>query len=181
MNQPLNKTSKRLAQAAVLTLAITGISAPSFALTQTSTFTINVNEYVDPCSGAADYPATWLPDSYVTLSDSNDPFNQNNPGQILVNRGATVAMSVGLGFQDGEECFVTMDPDGTVTATWTMPLSGDVALDNTEICVAGAAPCSAADTNSIYATALVSPAATYGGINSGSVFIEWIPADNSTP
>jgi hypothetical protein len=180
MNQPRNITGKRLAQAAVLTLAITGISAPSFAFSETATFTINVNEYVDPCFGSSDFAASWLPESFVSLSEVNAPLNQNNPGSITVDRGDSVAMSVGLGFQDGEECFVAMDPDGTVSATWTMPNSGDVSLDGNETCVTGATSCSAADTNSISATALVASDATYGGINSGSVFIEWIPA-GSTP
>jgi len=110
----------------------------------------------------------------------NDFSNVGNPGSILVDRGADVAMSVGLGFQDGETCFVPTDPDGTVTATWTMPSSGDVTLDGTENCVA-ANPCLAGDlasgADSISATASVAIDAAYGGINTGSVSIEWIPAD----
>ena len=180
MYKPLNTTGKRLAQAAVLTLAITSVSAPSFALSETVPFTINVNEYQDPCAGSAEYAATWFPDSFVTLSDFNDPLNQNNPGQIFVDPGATVAMSVGLGFEDGEACYSPLDPDGTVTAAWSMPGGNDVTLDAGATCDISA-PCLAVDTNSISATALVSLAATYGGVNSGSVFIEWIPADNSTP
>jgi hypothetical protein len=180
MNQPLNNTSKRLAQAAVLALTITGISAPSFAATQNATFSIEVRTPYDPCAFSADYAASWMPDSYVWLSDSNDPFNQNNPGQILVDPGATVAMSVGLGFQDGEECYSPLDPDGTVTAQWSMPGGNDVTLDAGATCDVSA-PCLAVDTNSISATALVAQAATTGGINNGSVLIEWIPANSTTP
>ena len=180
MNQPLNKTSKRLAQAAVLTLAITGISAPSFAETAMSTFTIEINEFTDPCAGEIEYAASWSPNEYVTLSEVNSA-NTNNPGSIMVDPGASVTMTVGLVFQDGEDCYLPVDPDGTVSASWTMPGSGDISLDGSETCVAGATPCSAAVTNSISATALVSPTATYGGINSGHVDIEWIPANNSTP
>jgi hypothetical protein len=177
MNKNFNNASKRLAQAGALTLAIASISAPSFAATHNLDFTINVNEYNDPCFGSADFAASWMPDTYVGLTDVNDFSNVGNPGSILVDRGADVAMSVGLGFEDGESCFVPTDPDGTVTATWTMPNTGDVTLmDGTATCVA-ASPCLAADTNSISATAAVAIDAAYGGINTGSVSIEWIPAD----
>jgi hypothetical protein len=182
MYKPLNKAGKRLAQAAVLTLAITGISAPSFAETETamSTFTIEINQFTDPCAGELEAAASWSPEEYVTLSEVNSA-NTNNPGSILVDPGASVTMTVGLGFRDGEDCYLPVDPDGTVIASWTMPGSGDVTLDGFETCVLGATPCSAADTNSISATALVSPTAPYGAINSGHVDIEWIPANSTTP
>ena len=177
MSKISNIAPKRLAQAAVLTLAITAVGAPSFALEQaTSTFTIEINQFVDPCAGELEYAATWSPDELVTLSEVNTA-NTGNPGSILVDPGASVAMTVDLNFLNGEDCFVPVAPDGTVTATWNLPASGDVDLDDSETCVTGlTGPCSAAETSSISATALVSPQATYGGINSGSVVIEWIPA-----
>jgi len=188
MNQPLNKASKRLAQAAVLTLAITGISAPSFALspgTVSPAFQINVQEPADPCENYMAFDASWEPDTFVTLSEVGATGNANNPGLINVAPGADVSMVVALNFQDGDSCgvgggSVPVDPTGEVTATWNMPVSGDVQLvPGSYNCADALNPCSAASTTSITATASVAMSATTG-VESGSVDIEWVPA-GSTP
>jgi hypothetical protein len=178
MNQPLNNTSKRLAQAAVLTLAITGISAPSFALDETAYFQIEVQEAENPCDIYQDVPATWMPDTLVSLTDLNNNSNTGF-GSIVVDQGADVFMTVPLNFSSGLTCNVDEAPSGDVSATWTMPVSGDILLDlGSYNCVASA--CSAANVSSIDATATVAFDAMVG-IETGSVFIEWTPADNSTP
>ena len=83
MTKVPNNTPKRLAQAAVLTLAITGVSVPSFALEHTSLFTIEVQAAPDPCGAFTDFGATWMPDSFVTLTDASDSLN-TNIGQLQV-------------------------------------------------------------------------------------------------
>lgn len=175
MPKPLSNTTKRLAQAAVLTLAITSVSAPALALTHTSLFTIDVQEPADPCLAFTDFGASWSPDSFVTLTDANDNAN-TNIGQLTVEPGDVVQMDVSLNYTDGETCGVSAPPSGEVTATWTMPASGDVVLDSDTVTCAVSSPCSAATTGSIYAAASVAIGAT-PGLNSGEVFIEWVPAD----
>ncbi len=183
MTKALNNAPKRLAQAAVLTLAITGVSVPSFALepgTTSSFFTIDVQEPSDPCELFTPYGATWAPDTTVTLTDQGNPSNTNaGAGSITVGPGASVGMQVNLNFSDGSSCNpadgspVNVAPDGTVSATWTMPNSGDVSLDTgSNTCDVS---CSAASTTSIVATALVAASATTA-MNSGSVSITWVPA-----
>ena len=178
MNQPLNNTSKRLAQAAVLTLAIAGISAPSFALDETATFQIEVQEPVDPCDIYTDVPATWMPDTLVSLTDMNNNSNTGF-GTIVVDQGADVGMTVPLNFSDGLTCNVDEPPTGEVFATWTMPVSGDIVLaPGSANCVD--LSCLAANLSSIDAIATVALDAMVG-TETGSVFIEWTPANNSTP
>ena len=183
MNQPLNNTSKRLAQAAVLTLAITGISAPSFAIspgTVSSAFQINVQEPADPCENYPGYDASWEPDTFVTLSEVGAAGNAGNPGTITVAPGADISMAVALNFQDGDSCGVggnpeATDPTGEVTATWYMPLSGNVELvADSYNCADALTPCPAASTTSITATASVALSATTA-VENGRVDIEWVP------
>ena len=181
MNQPLNKTSKRLAQAAVLTLAITGISAPSFAFVETATFQIEVQAPVNPCDTYTPIStvATWDPYSYVTLSEVGNVSNQSQPGTIFVGPNSVVDMTVDLRWENGDTCGVdgspdyTVEPTGLVTADWDMSAADDISLDGTENCVT--AGCSAALKPSIEANGLVAGDASTGA-NSGSVTIEWIPA-----
>jgi hypothetical protein len=187
MNQPLNNTSKRLAQAAVLTLAITGISAPSFAIspgTVSPAFQINVQEPADPCLNYPGYDASWEPDTFVTLSEVGVAGNAGNPGTITVAPGADISMAVALNFQDGDSCGVggnpeATDPTGEVTATWNMPASGNVELVAGSYNCDALNPCSAASTTSITATASVAVNATTA-VENGTVDIEWVPA-GSTP
>jgi len=180
MNQPLNKASKRLAQAAVLTLAITGISAPSFAFVETATFQIDVTAPVNPCDTYTPIStvATWDPDGYVTLSEVGNASNQSQPGVIFVGPNSAVDMTVDLHWENGDTCGVdgspdyTVEPTGLVTAAWDMSAATDISLDGTENCVA--AGCSAATKPSIEATGLVAGNALTGA-NSGDVRIEWTP------
>jgi hypothetical protein len=178
MYKPLNKAGKRLAQAAVLTLAITGISAPSFALDETAYFQIEVQEAENPCAIYQDIPATWMPDTLVSLTDLNNNSNTGF-GSIVVDQGADVGMTVPLNFESGLTCNVDEAPSGEVSAAWTLPLSSDISLDlGSYNCVDS--PCSAANVSSIDAIATIAFNAMIG-TKSGSVFIEWTPADNSTP
>ena len=178
MNTNLNKTSKRLAQGAILALAVAGLSVPSFAAT--STFDIQVDEPTDPCMFFTPVEATWEPDSMVTMSEVGNPSNANTLGFIYVEPTDQVEMAVSLNFMTGSSCGVDGEPvseapTGEVTATWTMPVSGDISLDAGATCDPSS-PCSAAATTSIGATVSVAADATTG-VNSGSVSIEWIPAD----
>jgi hypothetical protein len=172
MTKALNNAPKRLAQAAVLTLAITGVSVPSFALDHTSLFTIEVQAAPDPCGAFTDFGATWSPDSFVTLTDASDNAN-TNIGQLTVEPGDSINMTVALSFSDGETCGVATGPTGNVTAAWTM-LSGDLTVDvGSNTCAVGS-PCSAATTSSIEAVVSV-PVNAMIGMNSGEVDIVWVP------
>ena len=166
-----NNAPKRLAQAAVLTLAITGVSVPSFALEHTSLFTIDVQAAPDPCGAFTDFGATWSPDSFVTLTDASDSTN-SNIGQLTVEPGDSINMTVSLNFLDGETCGVATGPTGDVSATWTI-LSGDLAVDAGSTCDVSS-PCSAATTTSIEAAVSVPLGATIG-TNTGEVDIVWVP------
>lgn len=174
MTKVPNNTPKRLAQAAVLTLAITGVSVPSFALTHTSLFTIDVQAAPDPCAAFTDFGATWSPDSFVTLTDASDNAN-TNIGQLTVEPGDSINMTVGLNFLDGETCGVAAGPTGDVSAAWNI-LSGDLAVDAGSNTCDVSTPCSAATTSSIEAAVSV-PVSAMIGTNSGEVDIVWVPAD----
>jgi hypothetical protein len=167
-----NNAPKRLAQAAVLTLAITGVSVPSFALEHTSLFSIDVQAAEDPCGAFTDFGATWMPDSFVTLTDASDSLNTNF-GQLTVEPGDSINMTVGLSFLDGETCGVATGPTGNVTAAWTM-LSGDLTVDDGSNTCAVGSPCSAATTSSIEAAVSV-PVNAVIGMNLGKVDIVWVP------
>jgi hypothetical protein len=167
-----NNTPKRLAQAAVLTLAITGVSVPSYALDHTSLFTIDVQEPENPCDAFSDFGATWMPDSFVTLTDASDSLNTDF-GQLQVEPGDSVDMTVALSFSNGETCGVATEPTGNVTAAWTM-ISGDLTVDVGSNTCAAASPCTAATTDSIEAAVSV-PADAAIGMNLGKVDIVWVP------
>lgn len=173
MNKPLNNSSKRFAQAAVLTLAITGVSVPSFALDHTSLFTIEVQEPDNPCDAFTDFGATWMPDSFVTLTDTSDNTN-TDIGQLIVEPGDSLDLTVGLSFSDGETCGVPTDPSGNVTGTWSF-LSGDLEVEAGSNTCDVSSPCSAALTDTLEASVSV-PLDAMIGMNSGQVYIEWVPA-----
>ncbi len=172
MTTALNNAPKRLAQAAVLTLAITGVSVPSFAAEHTSLFTIEVQAAPDPCGAFTDFGATWSPDSFVTLTDASDSLN-TNIGQLQVEPGDSINMTVGLNFLDGETCGVATGPTGDVSAAWTI-LSGDLAVDAGSNTCDVSSPCSAATTSSLEAAVSV-PVGAMIGMNSGEVNIVWVP------
>ena len=172
MTKALNSAPKRLAQAAVLTLAITGVSVPTFAAEHTSLFTIEVQAAPDPCGAFTDFGATWSPDSFVTLTDASDNLN-TNIGQLQVEPGDSINMTVGLNFLDGETCGVPAGPTGDVSAAWNI-LSGDLTVDAGSNTCDVSSPCSASTTSSIEAVVSV-PVNAMIGMNSGEVNLVWVP------